>query len=117
MSVFLDTFIGAISFGLISYISQPNVLGNGKYYFQILGFLYAVPLAYFFLLLMASKISTTAMMNLSRHIILGGTFTILTAFICLFMQDMEQNIIIFSNLLITIILIMLYFGLDVYKLF
>jgi len=117
MSVLLDTFIGGISFGIISYISQPNVLGNGKHYFQILGFLYAVPLAYFFLLLMASKISTTAMMNLSRHIILGAILTILAAFICLFMQDMEQNIIIFSNLLITILLILLYFGLDIYKLF
>lgn len=117
MSVLTDTLVGGISFGIISYISQPNILGNNKYYFQILGFLYAVPLAYFFLLLMASKISTTAMMNLSRHIILGGSFTVLTAIICLFMQDMDQNIIIFSNLLITILLIILYFGLDIYKLF
>lgn len=116
MTVLADTIIGGISFGLISYISQPNVLGNGKYYFQILGFLYAVPLAYFFLLLMASKISTTAMMNLSRHIILGGTLTVLSAVVCLYMQNMDQNIIILTNILITILLVILYIGLDVYKL-
>tara|TARA_B110000444_G_C18668224_1_gene513993 strand:+ start:488 stop:841 length:354 start_codon:yes stop_codon:yes gene_type:complete len=117
MSVLTDTLIGGISFGIISYISQPNVLGNGKYYFQVLGFLYAVPLTYFFLLLMASKISTTAMMNLTRHIMLGALLTILSAFICLYMQDMEQNIIIFTNLLVTILFIILYMGLDIYKLF
>ena len=38
MSVLTDTLVGGISFGIISYISQPNILGNNKYYFQILGF-------------------------------------------------------------------------------
>ena len=115
MGVLVDSLIGAISFGLISYISQPNILGNNKYYFQIFGFLWTLPITYFFLLLMASKISTTAMMNLSRHIGLGAVITILTVYICLKMQDMDQNIIIIVNLLITILFITLYFGFDIYE--
>ena len=115
MGVLVDTIIGAVSFGLISYISQPNILGNNKYYFQIFGFLWTLPITYFFLLLIASKISTTAMMNLSRHIGLGALITILTVYVCLIMQDMEQSSIIFVNLVITILFIVLYFGFDVYK--
>ena len=115
MGVLVDTIIGAVSFGLISYISQPNILGNNKYYFQIFGFLWTLPVTYFFLLLIASKISTTAMMNLSRHIGLGAVITILTVYVCLQMQDMEQSSIIFVNLVITILFIVLYFGFDVYK--
>jgi hypothetical protein len=115
MGVLVDTIIGAVSFGLISYISQPNILGNNKYYFQIFGFLWTLPVTYFFLLLIASKISTTAMMNLSRHIGLGAVITILTVYVCLIMQDMEQSSIIFVNLVITILFIVLYFGFDVYK--
>jgi len=115
MGVLVDTIIGAVSFGLISYISQPNILGNNKYYFQIFGFLWTLPITYFFLLLIASKISTTAMMNLSRHIGLGAVITILTVYVCLIMQDMEQSSIIFVNLVITILFIVLYFGFDVYK--
>jgi len=115
MGVLVDTIIGAVSFGLISYISQPNILGNNKYYFQIFGFLWTLPVTYFFLLLIASKISTTAMMNLSRHIGLGALITILTVYVCLIMQDMEQSSIIFVNLVITILFIVLYFGFDVYK--
>jgi len=115
MGVLVDTIIGAVSFGLISYISQPNILGNNKYYFQIFGFLWTLPVTYFFLLLIASKISTTAMMNLSRHIGLGAVITILTVYVCLIMQDMEQSSIIFVNLVITMLFIVLYFGFDVYK--
>ena len=115
MGVLVDTIIGAVSFGIISYISQPNILGNNKYYFQIFGFLWTLPITYFFLLLIASKISTTAMMNLSRHIGLGAVITILTVYVCLIMQDMEQSSIIFVNLVITILFIVLYFGFDVYK--
>jgi hypothetical protein len=115
MGVLVDSIIGAVSFGLISYISQPNILGNNKYYFQIFGFLWTLPITYFFLLIIASKISTTAMMNLSRHIGLGAVITILTVYVCLIMQEMEQSSIIFVNLLITILFIVLYFGFDVYK--
>ena len=115
MGVLVDTIIGAVSFGLISYISQPNILGNNKYYFQIFGFLWTLPVTYFFLLLIASKISTTAMMNLSRHIGLGAVITILTVYVCLIMQEMEQSSIIFVNLVITMLFIVLYFGFDVYK--
>lgn len=115
MGVLVDSIIGAISFGLISYISQPNILGNNKYYFQIFGFLWTLPITYFFLLIIASKISTTAMMNLSRHIGLGAVITVLTVYVCLIMQEMEQSSIIFVNLVITILFIVLYFGFDVYK--
>ena len=55
------------------------------------------------------------MMNLSRHIGLGAVITILTVYVCLQMQDMEQSSIIFVNLVITILFIVLYFGFDVYK--
>ena len=115
MGVLVDSLIGAVSFGLISYISQPNIFGNNKYYFQIFGFLWTLPITYFFLLLIASKISTTAMMNLSRHIGLGAVITILTVYVCLKMQDMDQSIIIIVNLVITILFIALYFGFDLYK--
>jgi len=115
MTVIVDAIIGAVTFGVISYISQPNMLGNNTYYFQIFGLLWSLPISYFFLLLIASKISTTAMMNLSRHIGLGAMLTIFTVYICLYMQGMDQSIIIIVNLLITILFIVLYFGFDIYK--
>ena len=57
MGVLVDSLIGAVSFGLISYISQPNIFGNNKYYFQIFGFLWTLPITYFFYFLLPLKLA------------------------------------------------------------
>ena len=110
---FIDGFLGGIILGFISYLSF--IFKKSDDFYKILGFVWAVPLTFFFLLYIVSKAGKNAMENFTKHSLLGTCLLVLLSLITLRIINQKKNIIILISFLFAIISTLLYFLLQIYK--
>tara|TARA_B100002019_G_C21251989_1_gene591659 strand:- start:1339 stop:1689 length:351 start_codon:yes stop_codon:yes gene_type:complete len=114
INVILDAILGGVMLGTISYLS--NIYGKKSEYYKIIGFLWAVPLTYFFLLYIAMKDGKKAIQNLSRHALYGITLNILIILIILrIINEINITVLVSISFMYGLLTIMLYFLLKIYK--
>tara|TARA_B100000925_G_scaffold50795_1_gene33080 strand:+ start:490 stop:840 length:351 start_codon:yes stop_codon:yes gene_type:complete len=112
--VILDTFLGGFILGTISYLS--NLYGKENvYFYKILAFIWSVPLTFFFFINMASRHGKVAIHDFSLHSLFGTALTFILAFLTLVIIDYETSFIVFFTLIFAIIVTVLYFYMDIYK--
>lgn len=112
--VILDTFLGGFILGTISYLS--NLYGKENvYFYKILAFIWSVPLTFFFFINMASRHGKVAIYDFSYHALFGTALTFILALITLFIIEYETSFIVFFTLIFAIIVTVLYFYMDIYK--
>ena len=112
--VILDTFLGGFILGTISYLS--NLYGKENiYFYKILAFIWSVPLTFFFFINMASRHGKVAIHDFSLHSLFGTALTFILALLTLLIIDYETSFIVFFTLIFAIIVTVLYFYMDVYK--
>ena len=114
INVILDTILGGIMIGTISYFS--NIYGKNPEYYKIVGFLWAVPLTYFFLLYIAMKDGKKAIKGLTLHALYGILLTLLSILIILrIINNINISLLIGITFIYGILTTMLYFILKLYK--
>ena len=107
-NVIIDTLLGGFVLGSISYMSSLYA-GNGIY-FKILAFLWAMPLSFFFFLNMTSRHGRVAMINFTRHALIGTFLTLMLCIITLIVHIyMDDQTLVVMTLIFAIIFTMLYF--------
>ena len=107
-NVIIDTLLGGFVLGCISYMSSLYA-GNGIY-FKILAFLWAMPLSFFFSLNMTSRHGRVAMINFTRHALIGTFLTLMLCIITLIVHIyMDDQTLVVMTLIFAIIFTMLYF--------
>ena len=107
-NVIIDTLLGGFVLGSISYMSSLYA-GNGIY-FKILAFLWAMPLSFFFFLNMTSRHGRVAMINFTRHTLIGTFLTLMLCIITLIVHIyMDDQTLVVMTLIFAIIFTMLYF--------
>ena len=109
-----DGLFGGLLLSIISYLS--SIYGK-KYihFYKILGFVWAVPLTFFFFIYLSSKDGKKAISDFSQHTIIGTLLTLICAIIILFILENEKNTIILFAFIYGIITTFLYFYNDIYK--
>ena len=112
--IILDALFGALIMGSFSYFS--SLYSNDNKYVKIMAFLWGIPAIYFYLLRIASRNNKEAIVNLSRHALLGVITTLLAILATLFFINTDTKILIIYNLLYLITCIYLYFHFKVYNL-
>lgn len=114
IEVIIDTILGAIFFGSISYLTQT--FSEDKRLYKVIGFLWGIPLSYFFFMYISSKNGKLAMLDLSKHAVFGLLSTILIMIIIIYNIDsMSERTIIILSLIYGIIIFSLYFIFKLYK--
>ena len=113
INVVNDAFVVGFLFGLISYLS--NMYGKSyPHFYKILAFVWAVPLTYFYLLLIASRNDKKAIYDFALHGLFGTILTLIIIIITLFIIDLDKNYIVFIAFLFAVISTIAYFAYDVY---
>lgn len=114
INVILDAILGGVMLGTISYLS--NIYGKKSEYYKIIGFLWAVPLTYFFLLYIAMKDGKKAIIDLSRHALYGITLNILIILIILrVINEINISVLVFISFIYGFLALIMYFILKLYK--
>tara|TARA_B110000444_G_scaffold215372_1_gene213216 strand:+ start:114 stop:470 length:357 start_codon:yes stop_codon:yes gene_type:complete len=109
-----DGLLGGVLLGVISYLS--GLYGKSyNHFYKILGFIWAVPLTFFFFIYLSSKDGKNAIKDFSQHTIIGTLLTLVCASILLFMLDYEKNMIILFTFIYGIITTFLYFYYNIYE--
>ena len=109
----IDGILGGIIFGLISYLSF--IYKKNEDFHKILGFMWAAPLTYFFLLYIVSKNDKKAILNFSKHCIIGTIISIILLVTTLHLIKLKKNMIILFAFIYSIFFVLLYFYFEVYK--
>lgn len=113
-NVIIDTLLGGFVLGSISYMSA--LYSGNSIYFKILAFLWAMPLSFFFFLNMASRHGRVAMIDFTRHALIGTFLTLtLCSITLLFHIYMDDQTLVIMTLIFAIIFTMLYFINRIYK--
>lgn len=113
ISVLNDAFAGGFLFGLISYLS--NIYGKSyPHFYKILAFIWAVPLTYFYLLLIASRNHKKAIFDFALHGLFGTILTLIIIVITLLIIDIDKKYIITIAFIFVVISTIAYFAYDVY---
>ena len=111
--ILLDTILGGLLLGSISYLS--NIYGKYPEFYKILAFIWAVPLTFFFLINMASRDGKKAIIDFSRHSLIGLVLTLILALITISIIKLNNYIIVLFAFLFSIVSTFLYFYLQIYK--
>jgi len=110
-----DGLFGGILMGIISFLS--SMYGKSyEHFYKILGFIWAVPLTFFFFIYLSSKDGKNAIKDFSYHTLIGTTLTFICGIIVLLILEYEKNVIIMISLFYGVITTILYFYYDFYKL-
>ena len=113
-NIIIDTLLGGFVLGSISYMS--SLYGGNGTYFKILAFLWAVPLSFFFFLNMASRHGRIAMINFTRHAVIGTCLTLfLSIFTLLVHSFMDDQTIVVMALVMSLLFTIVYFVNRVYN--
>jgi len=112
-NILLDTILGGLLVGSISYLS--NIYGKNPEFYKILAFIWSVPLTFFFFINIASRDGKKAMEDFCRHSIIGLILTIILALITIRIIKLDNYIIIFFSFIFAIVTTFLYFHLQLYK--
>ena len=114
INVLNDTLVGGFLFGLISYLS--NIYGKSyPHFYKILAFTWAVPLTYFYLLLIAARNDKKAINDFALHALFGTILTLIIIIITLLIIDIDKNYIITIAFIYAVISTIVYFTYDIYK--
>ena len=114
-NIILDTILGGLLIGSISYLS--NIYGKNTEFYKILAFIWAVPLTFFFFINMASRDGKKAIKDFSRHSIIGLVLTIILALITMRIIKLDNYIIVLCAFMFAVLTTFLYFYLQIYKYF
>lgn len=112
-NILLDTILGGLLLGSISYLS--NIYGKNPEFYKILAFIWAVPLTFFFLINLASRDGKKAIKDFCIHSILGLLLTIILALITIRIIKLDNYIIVLFSFIFAVITTFLYFYLKIYK--
>ena len=112
-NVLIDTIIGGILLGFISYLS--DIYKNNPEFYKILAFLWAVPLTFFFFINIASRSNKKAMKDFSIHAIIGIVLTFILALITIYIIKFDKNIIVLFSFLFSAFFTFIYFYFKIYK--
>ena len=109
----VDGIIGGILFGFISYLSF--LYKKSESFHKILGFMWAAPLTYFFLLYIVSKSDKKAIVHFSNHCIIGTIISIILLVTTIYLIKLRKDILILYAFSYSIFFVILYFYFQIYK--
>tara|TARA_B100001063_G_scaffold193519_1_gene184903 strand:- start:202 stop:555 length:354 start_codon:yes stop_codon:yes gene_type:complete len=112
-NVALDALTGGLLCGLFSYLT--SMYYSSTYYIKIIAFVYAAPTLYFYLLYVLSKGGKTQMNDFTIHGLLGTIITLSLMTITLMFNHLDRTTIIISNAIALSLVLLLYFGFQIYK--
>lgn len=114
-NIITDFFVGGFLFGLISYLS--NMYGKSyPHFYKILAFVWAVPLTYFYLLLISARYNNKKIIyDFALHALIGTILTLIIIIITLLIIDIDNNYIIIIAFIFALISTIIYFMYEIYK--
>lgn len=115
-SVLIDALIGAIILGFISFLS--SIYGGDKQssLYRILGFVWTIPITFFFFVNMAARDSgRKAIDDFTRHALIGTILTGIIGAVVLILPTFSSDFLVYLTFFYALILTILYFYYGVYK--
>ena len=108
----IDGILGGILSSIISFLSYKYKKSNN--FHKILGFVWAVPLTFFFLLYIVSKSNKKAMTDFTRHSLLGTILLVILSIFTLRIINLNKDVIILFAFLYSSFFTFIYFYLKIY---
>lgn len=115
-SVLIDALIGAIILGFISFLSSMYGSGKETSFYKILGFVWTIPITFFFFINMAARDSgRKAIDDFTRHALIGTLLTGIIGAIVLILPSFSSDFLVYLTFFYALILTILYFYYGLYN--
>ena len=110
----IDGIICGVMFAIFSYFT--SIFDNDPKYLKISAFVWGVPLFYFYLVYITWSKSKSAMIEFTKHAVLGTALTVVVMIVTLYITDMSSTNVIIINIAMLILFLLIYFYFEIYKL-
>jgi hypothetical protein len=110
----IDGIIGGLMFALFSYFT--SIFDNDPKYLKISAFVWGVPMFYFYLVYITWSQSKLAMIEFTKHAVLGTALTVVVMIVTLYITNMSATNVIIINIAMLILFLLIYFYFEIYKL-
>jgi len=112
-NVAIDAIIGGLFMGIFSHLTNSN--SDSVNYIKMVGFVYAAPVGFVFLLYILSRGSKTYMTDFTVHALIGTISTMFLLLSSLLIRTRDKKTIMLWNLVSLITIITSYFYFRVYE--
>lgn len=109
----IDGVIGGLMFALFSYFT--SIFDNDPKYLKISAFVWGVPMFYFYLVYITWSQSKLAMIEFTKHAVLGTALTVLVMIITLYITNMTSTNVIIINVAMLCLFLFVYFYFEIYN--
>ena len=110
----IDGIIGGVMFTIFSYFT--SIFDNDPKYLKISAFVWGVPMFYFYLVYITWSQSKLAMIEFTKHAVLGTALTVVVMIVTLYITNMSATNVIIINIAMLILFLLIYFYFEIYKL-
>jgi len=110
----VDGIIGGIMFAIFSYFT--SIFNDDPKYLKISAFVWGVPMFYFYLVYITWSQSKVAMIEFTKHAVLGTALTVIAMIVTLYITHMSAAKVIIINIAMLILFLFFYFYFEIYRL-
>lgn len=115
LNIFMNFIFGGIFVGLFSYISE--LYSESPHLLKIVAFLWAAPLLFSYLLLIAWKEGDEAAKSFMIHMLIGLAVTLLTVIMTIEIYNWGLYFVVLMNFILLFVTIGLYFKYKIYEMY